>query len=246
MSKKKILIVEDEALPAKCLHDMLIKHNFTVIGVVDNADDAIKKTRLLEPDLILMDIMLKGPKTGCDAAKEIRKFSDTLIIVLTACDDEEILNCVIEIEPDNFLMKSRYEALDKPYRESQIITVVKIAFEHQKVLSNEHKSCESDDNIIHLKCGYIYDKEQKRLTKHGYEIDLGDKGHPLVDLLCANINNSVSNEQICNAIYQEEVNPKTIRSLVCRVRDKTCKEFIKNNSSFGYRIESFCKLWHKI
>jgi Response regulator containing CheY-like receiver domain and AraC-type DNA-binding domain len=56
----KILIVEDEAITAMDIRNSLINFGFEVVGTANSGDDAIKKSRELKPDLILMDITLKG------------------------------------------------------------------------------------------------------------------------------------------------------------------------------------------
>lgn len=234
--KKEILIVEDDLISAWSLKDMLIKHDFTVVGIVDNANDAIEKTKLLEPDLILMDIALKGQKDGCYASSEIRKSSKTLIIFLTAHGCEEVLDCTHSFIPDDYLRK--LESLDKPYNETQIITTIKFVFERQNQFNEKCKHRKTDDNIIHLKHGYIYHKKEHRLVKNGCEVELGSQADKLVELLCQNINTSVSPQQICNYIYEDDCKPKALKSLISRIREKTNKDFIKNINGRGYKVEA--------
>jgi CheY-like chemotaxis protein len=83
VSKPKVLIVEDEVIIAWSLRRMLESLESEVVSIAANADKAVEEARAAAPDLILMDIALKGKKTGIDAAMEIRRFSRVPIIFLT-------------------------------------------------------------------------------------------------------------------------------------------------------------------
>ncbi len=83
MKKPRVLIVEDESIIAWDLQRRLQRLDAEVVAIVDTAERAVERVRLDAPDLILMDITLKGEKTGIDAAMEIRRFSDAAIAYLT-------------------------------------------------------------------------------------------------------------------------------------------------------------------
>ena len=68
---KKILIVEDDKIFALSLKLSLLKNGFEVLTPVDTAEQGFQSAMANKPDLILMDIMLKGPATGIDAAMQI-------------------------------------------------------------------------------------------------------------------------------------------------------------------------------
>ncbi|MCA1758650.1 MAG: response regulator, partial [Bacteroidales bacterium] len=81
-SKYKILIVEDEILVATDIQESLESLGYTVQGIADTGLKAIEAVENKLPDLILMDINLKGEMTGIEAAKIISKESDVPIIYL--------------------------------------------------------------------------------------------------------------------------------------------------------------------
>jgi DNA-binding LytR/AlgR family response regulator len=87
MSDYKILIVEDELLVAADIEESLQSLGYTVIGSVATGRDAIETVERQLPDIILMDIMLKGNMTGIDAANIIRQKHNVPIIYLTANAD---------------------------------------------------------------------------------------------------------------------------------------------------------------
>lgn len=95
MARVKVLIVEDESIIAWDLKKTLERMDGEVVGIAPSADAAVEKARSDDPDLILMDITLRGDRTGVDAAMAIRGFSDVPIVYLTGnshlIDDPEIV-----------------------------------------------------------------------------------------------------------------------------------------------------------
>ena len=71
MSKSNILVVEDESIVAKDIQHSLKKLGYTVLGICNSGADAIKLASETKPDLVLMDIMLKGDMSGIEAATEM-------------------------------------------------------------------------------------------------------------------------------------------------------------------------------
>jgi DNA-binding response OmpR family regulator len=85
----RALIVEDETLIAEELKERLSRLGFSVIAAVDTADEGIAIATREHPDLVLMDIRLKGEKDGVQAAREIREQVDVPIVYLTAHSDRQ-------------------------------------------------------------------------------------------------------------------------------------------------------------
>src|SRR6267154_6584791 len=83
----RALIVEDETLIAEELKERLSRLGFSVIAAVDTADEGIAIATREHPDLVLMDIRLRGEKDGVQAAKEIREQVDVPIVYVTAYSD---------------------------------------------------------------------------------------------------------------------------------------------------------------
>jgi two-component system response regulator LytT len=125
MSKTNILIVEDESIIAKDIQHSLKKLGYTVVGVTSTGEDAIKLTEELKPDLILMDIMLKGDISGIDAAIQIREKYNIPIIYLTAYADESNLNRAKISEPYGYILK--------PFKEIDLRTSIEMSlYKHEK------------------------------------------------------------------------------------------------------------------
>jgi len=73
MSSAKIMVVEDERITAEDIKDCLMSLGYMVPAVVYSGEDAVKKVGGLQPDLVLMDIMLEGEMDGIESAEEIKK-----------------------------------------------------------------------------------------------------------------------------------------------------------------------------
>ncbi len=86
--KYRIMIVEDETAAAQKLGKSLVRFGYGVVAMVDNGDDAIEMASSILPDLILMDVSLKGSMDGITTANHISSSLDIPIIFLTAHGDD--------------------------------------------------------------------------------------------------------------------------------------------------------------
>lgn len=85
--KGKVLIVEDDMLLSMVEERLIKKLGFDVIGKTDNGSEAIEKTEELDPDIIVMDISLKGEMDGIEAMQMIRENSNVPVIYLSGSGD---------------------------------------------------------------------------------------------------------------------------------------------------------------
>jgi PAS domain S-box-containing protein len=105
MDKKRILVVEDEAVTAMDLKSNLIHLGYDVLSIITSGEDAVRKTSELLPDLVLMDITLAGPMSGIEAADEIRNSQAIPVVFLTAHADAETIKRAKTTEPFGYLPK---------------------------------------------------------------------------------------------------------------------------------------------
>ena len=99
MAKKKIIVVEDEFLIALDIKERVEDFGYEVLNLVDSGEKAIEKAEEMRPDLVLMDIGLKGKINGAEAAREILSRFHIPVIFITAHSDEETLRNLREISP---------------------------------------------------------------------------------------------------------------------------------------------------
>lgn len=86
-SVKNVLIVEDDMLLSLVEERLIEKMGHKVIAKVGSAKEAIEKAKELKPDIILMDIILKGDVDGIQAMEEIRKHSNVPVVYLSGNSD---------------------------------------------------------------------------------------------------------------------------------------------------------------
>ncbi len=120
-SEPRALIIEDEILIAEELRERLSRLGFYVIAAVDSADEGIAIATRERPDLVLMDIRLKGEKDGVQAAKEIRQQVDVPIVYLTAHSDELTVDRAKETEHDGFILK--------PFQKHELQSTIEVAMQ---------------------------------------------------------------------------------------------------------------------
>jgi DNA-binding NarL/FixJ family response regulator len=116
MGRNKILIVEDEAIIALEIEDRLLNMGFQVCGTASSGEKAILLAETNSPDLILMDIKIKGEMNGIEAANIIYERFKIPSIYLTAFMDEKIT------AQTNELLKRRY--LIKPIVEDELKSAI--------------------------------------------------------------------------------------------------------------------------
>ncbi len=105
MPKKRILVAEDEQVVALDIKNNLVRLGYTVLDVVSSGEEAIHEATESRPDLILMDIRLKGQMDGVSAADQIRSLFDIPIIYLTAYSDDDTLRRAKITEPFGYILK---------------------------------------------------------------------------------------------------------------------------------------------
>lgn len=112
MIKARILIVEDEAILAADLEQVLQKMGHSVVGISASGAAAMRTARETNPELILMDINLQGPLDGIATAGILKEIgAEVPVIFLTAYADSETVIRVRETEPFGYLLKPFDEQL---------------------------------------------------------------------------------------------------------------------------------------
>ena len=127
-SDKKILIVDDEQSLASMLRLTLISLGYQSPEIANNSREAIEKTRSLDPDIILMDIMLNDRIDGIETAQIIRADYDVPVIFMTGKPSEEIFVRAREAGPYGYLIK--------PIREEELWSAIENAFHRLKIEKN--------------------------------------------------------------------------------------------------------------
>ena len=138
MDKTKILIVDDEILIALEIKAQLEKLDYDIVGIASNGNEAVQETIEKNPDLILMDIVLKGDIDGIDAAEIIHTHLDIPIIYITAYFDEETIERARTTNP--------YAYIIKPFKSSELNANIQMAL-HKYHFDNKNEDNESSQYI---------------------------------------------------------------------------------------------------
>jgi CRP-like cAMP-binding protein/DNA-binding NarL/FixJ family response regulator len=119
MNTPNVLVVEDEAIVAVDIDECLQTLGYRVCGTAASADEAFDLAGKHKPDLVLMDIILRGEEDGIQAAERIKSVHDVPVVFLTAHADKATLDRAKITEPYGYVLK--------PFNERELRTVVEIA-----------------------------------------------------------------------------------------------------------------------
>jgi len=119
MSQTSILVVEDEHIVARDIASRLHKRGYVVAGIASTATEAIEQAGRTHPDLVLMDIMLRGDVDGITAADQIRDLYDTPVVYLTAYADEHTLQRAKVTDAFGYILK--------PFEERELCITIEMA-----------------------------------------------------------------------------------------------------------------------
>lgn len=131
--KTQIIVVEDENIVAMDLERSLKHLGYDVPVIASSGEEALQGVEKVLPDLILMDIQLKGEMNGIEAADKIRKLYNIPVIFLTAYADEPTLQKAKEAEPYGYLLK--------PFDEIELHTAIEVILKkHKSILEKVNLS----------------------------------------------------------------------------------------------------------
>ncbi|PIR23217.1 MAG: hybrid sensor histidine kinase/response regulator [Deltaproteobacteria bacterium CG11_big_fil_rev_8_21_14_0_20_45_16] len=148
--RTSILIVEDENISAMNLERKLERLGYSISGIASSAKSAVQQASEKHPNLVLMDIALKGNKDGIDASRKIQEL-DIPVVYLTALSDDLTIRRVQETDPFGFLIK--------PVEEKSLHVTIEMAlYKHRleqelkgEIAARKRAEIELKKNILALK-----------------------------------------------------------------------------------------------
>lgn len=159
MAKIRILVVEDESIVSKDIQHSLERLGYEIAGAATTGEKAIELAKEETPDVVLMDIMLKGEMNGIEAANQIKNNLRVPVIFLTAYADDATLGKAKITEPHGYILK--------PFKEVDLNTSIEMAlYKHRK----EEEIIKERDLLYSLVEGknskdFIFVKANSRLVK---------------------------------------------------------------------------------
>ncbi|UKN00565.1 response regulator [Paracrocinitomix mangrovi] len=159
MPKTNVLVVEDESIVSKDIQHSLKKLGYNVVGAASTGEKAFELASSEKPDIILMDIMLKGDMNGIDTAQKVKEELQIPVIYLTAYADESTLEKAKVTEPYGYIIK--------PFKEVDLHTSIEMALYK---FSKEKEVIKARDLFYSLienkdSNGFIFVKSKSRLVK---------------------------------------------------------------------------------
>ena len=133
MANERILIVEDDAIIAASIQNILTKFEYDVSSAVAFGEEALQKVDEGPPDLVLMDIYLAGKLNGIETAAQIHARFDIPVVYLTAYSDDALLQQAKITEPYGYLVK--------PVQDRELHATIEMAF-HRHELERKLKENE--------------------------------------------------------------------------------------------------------
>lgn len=125
MDQAKILVVEDEPIVAKDIQQSLRRLGYEVPATATSGEEALRKAGETKPDLVIMDIVLKGQMDGVETAQHLKERFDVPIVYLTAYADHQTLERAKTTAPAGYMLK--------PYQPNELRTTVELALHRSQI-----------------------------------------------------------------------------------------------------------------
>jgi DNA-binding response OmpR family regulator len=230
---EKILIVEDEAVLQETLAYNL-KHQGYSVDTAGDGKSAIEKARLINPDLILLDIMLPG-MDGFEVCRILRQEMNNPILMLTARDDEIDRVVGLEVGADDYLTK--------PFSMRELIARVKALLRRVRIMK-DLSNTDTSSHKIYTFSELVIDETRKETTLNGVPLNLKPKEYDLLLFFAQHKSQALSRELILEKVWGWEYfgDSRTVDVHVRWLRERIEKDPGKPKRiitirSTGYRFE---------
>ena len=218
-----VLIVEDEQIPAMYLKSIIEEDScFKVIDTTASANETLKSIKKHKPQVVFMDVMIKGSLSGAELALKIHTLYENIkIVFLTAYSDAEMVEYATDSEAIAYILK--------PYHPKSIKNILSVIKRDYNKTKEKYKL----KDTVKLKYGFTYNLQSKKLFKDNTLIKITPKETEFLDILCHNANRSLSKEAILELM---NITGDSLRALVYRLRKNLRQDIISSSKKVGYKI----------
>ncbi|MCO4096159.1 response regulator YycF [Macrococcoides canis] len=229
---RKIVVVDDEKPIADILEFNLKKEGYDV-HVAYDGDDAVELIYDIQPDIVLLDIMLPG-RDGMEVCREVRKKYDMPIIMLTAKDSEIDKVLGLELGADDYVTK--------PFSTRELIARVKANLRRHYSQTQSEEKEETTDIVI--KDIVVY-PEAYSIKKRGVDIELTHREFELFHYLAKHIGQVMTREHLLQTVWGYDYfgDVRTVDVTIRRLREKieddpSHPEYIVTRRGVGYFLQT--------
>lgn len=231
---KRILVVDDEPSIQRILSRNLANTGYDVL-VADDGEQAVEMARLHQPDLILLDLCLPGHLDGLGVCVQIRKWSQTPIIVLSARTEERQKVQALDLGADDYLTK--------PFSNEELLARVRVCL--RRVQSNETPS-EEEPALLQSNDGYLsMDIPRRHVRVDEQEIRLTPTEFSLLHQLMLHAGKVMTHRTLLRAVWGPEYGEESdyLRVYIRQLRRKVEQEpsqprYILTEPGVGYVFHS--------
>lgn len=222
IKQRTILIADDEQDILEILHFNLVGQGYQVIKAI-NGDEAVDMAKLYNPDLVILDVMMPG-KTGFEVCKILRskkEFENTIIIFLTALNDDSTEIKGLETGGDDYITK--------PISPKVLISRVNALF--RRIIKESGSILQIGDLLIDREKYMVFSKEE--------EIILARKEFELLALLASKPAKVFLRNEILDKVWGTEVivGDRTIDVHIRKIRQKLGDDCITTVKGVGYKFK---------
>ncbi|NUU75414.1 response regulator transcription factor [Paenibacillus xylanilyticus] len=204
---RKILIIEDEQDISRIIRDYLNKNQYDA-AVAATGQDGLYMMDMLQPDYIILDIMLPD-MDGIDVCREIRRRNNIPILILSArgSDTDKVLG--LGFGADDYMTK--------PFSLSELLARINAHFRRYDSLASER----DEAHLLRLS-NLVIDKKAYKVTLSGNEVSLSAKEFELLYYLASHKNQVFSKSQLLDAVwgYDAYGDENTVTVYIRRLREK--------------------------
>ena len=227
MSKTKVLIVEDDQEIAR-LTTLYLEAEGYEVSVVHEGNLALEAIRSIEPDLVLLDLMLPG-MSGAQICREAREFYNGLILVLTASADEMSEVSLFKFGADDYVAK--------PIRGHALLARIEALLRRAMPVTTTAKT------VSEKQCEIAINSAAQSATLYGQNLNLTSAEFEILNLLVKNVCQVVTRDQCCQLFrgIDYAFNDRSIDMRVSGLRRKLRvhakdKQFIRTVRNKGYML----------
>jgi len=229
MKSKKIMLVEDEKLTTLFIIETLEEYGYENILEYASGQEILNIIKKgIVPDLVLMDINIKGAKDGIQTAIEILQLCSVPIVFMSSYNDKRTIKEVLSV--------SLYGFLSKPFNERELYIAIEFAFQN----FNQNQCLEIKEKTkVELYEDCYYEVKNKSVLLKNKLISLSHNQQVLLEVLVKNLNTTVDKEQLCYEIWTtKEESSSALRTVVYLLRKKLTGIQISSHSKQGYLLKA--------